>query len=278
MLQFFLLKTIIYHCTFSIESIKDIFQMIKKQLFTVNYSITDYEEASQIIIDKALSHTSFGVTALAVHGLIESVKNKPFRTIVNQLDIIVPDGQPVKWALNNFYKTKLKDRVAGPILTNHVLRKANERALGIYLYGSTAVTLQKMQDVIKKKYPKINISGIHPDRFREASAEEDIVDIKKINESGAHIVLVGRGCPRQEKWVASHLGSINAPMLAIGAAFDFIAGNIAHAPKWVQDSGFEWLFRLVQEPNKLWKRYLTTNTHFLYLFITCKIGIRKINF
>ncbi len=278
MLQFFLLKTIIYHCTFSIESIKDIFQMIKKQLFTVNYSITDYEEASQIIIDKALSHTSFGVTALAVHGLIESVKNKPFRTIVNKLDIIVPDGQPVKWALNNFYKTKLKDRVAGPILTNHVLRKANERALGIYLYGSTAVTLQKMQDVIKEKYPKINISGIHPDRFREASAEEDIVDIKKINESGAHIVLVGRGCPRQEKWVASHLGSINAPMLAIGAAFDFIAGNIAHAPKWVQDSGFEWLFRLVQEPNKLWKRYLTTNTHFLYLFITCKIGIRKINF
>jgi exopolysaccharide biosynthesis WecB/TagA/CpsF family protein len=252
--------------------------MIKKQLFTVNYSITDYEEASQIIIDKALSHTSFGVTALAVHGLIESVKNKPFRTIVNKLDIIVPDGQPVKWALNNFYKTKLKDRVAGPILTNHVLRKANERALGIYLYGSTAVTLQKMQDVIKEKYPKINISGIHPDRFREASAEEDIVDIKKINESGAHIVLVGRGCPRQEKWVASHLGSINAPMLAIGAAFDFIAGNIAHAPKWVQDSGFEWLFRLVQEPNKLWKRYLTTNTHFLYLFITCKIGIRKINF
>ncbi len=252
--------------------------MIKKQLFTVNYSITDYEEASQIIIDKALSHTSFGVTALAVHGLIESVKNKPFRTIVNKLDIIVPDGQPVKWALNNFYKTKLKDRVAGPILTNHVLKKANERGLGIYLYGSTAVTLQKMQDVIKEKYPKITISGIHPDRFREATAEEDIVDIKKINESGAHIVLVGRGCPRQEKWVASHLGSINAPMLAIGAAFDFIAGNIAHAPKWVQDSGFEWLFRLVQEPNKLWKRYLTTNTHFLYLFITCKIGIRKINF
>ncbi len=252
--------------------------MIKKQLFNVNYSITDYEEASQIIIEKALSHTSFGVTALAVHGLIESVKNKPFKSIVNKLDIIVPDGQPVKWALNNLHKIKLKDRVAGPILTDHVLKKANQHGLGIYLYGSTGITLQKMQKVIKEKYPEITISGIHPDRFREATAEEDIADIQKINASGAHIVLVGRGCPRQEKWVANHLGLINAPMLAIGAAFDFIAGNIAHAPKWVQDSGFEWLFRLIQEPNKLWKRYLTTNTHFIYLFITCKIGIRKINF
>jgi exopolysaccharide biosynthesis WecB/TagA/CpsF family protein len=103
-------------------------------------------------------------------------------------------------------------------------------------------------------------------------------DIKKINESGAHIVLVGRGCPRQEKWVANHLGLIHAPMLAIGAAFDFIAGNIVLAPKWMQDCGFEWFYRLVQEPNKLWKRYLITNTHFIYLFITYKLGIRKINF
>ena len=250
----------------------------KKQLFTVNYSITNYDEAADVIIQKALSRTSFGVTALAVHGLIESVKNRPFRHLVNKLDMIVPDGQPVKWALNSLHKAGLKDRVAGPILTDHVLARANERSLGIYLYGSTASTLEKMKQVIAEKYPKITISGTHADRFREATPEEDLADIKKINESGAHIVLVGRGCPRQEKWVANHLGLINAPMLAIGAAFDFIAGNIVLAPKWMQDSGFEWFYRLIQEPNKLWKRYLTTNTHFIYLFITCKLGIRKINF
>ncbi len=250
----------------------------KKQLFTVNYSITNYEKASDRIIQKALSHTSFGVTALAVHGLIESVKNKAFRHLLNRLDMIVPDGQPVKWALNSLQKVNLKDRVAGPILTDYVLAKANDKSLSIYLYGSTSETLEKMKSVIAQKYPKITISGVHADRFREATAEEDIADIKKINETGAHIVLVGRGCPRQEKWVADHLGLINAPMLAIGAAFDFIAGNIVLAPKWVQKSGFEWFFRLVQEPNKLWKRYLTTNTHFIYLFIICKIGIRKINF
>lgn len=251
---------------------------LKKQLFDVQYSITDYSKASDIIIEKALAHTSFGVTALAVHGLIESVKNKAFKNLLNKIDLIVPDGQPVRWALNSFHGVNLKDRVAGPILTDHVLAKANENSLGIYLYGSTAATLEKMQEVIREKYPRITISGVHADRFREATAEEDEADIKKINESGAHIVLVGRGCPRQEKWVANHLGKINAPMLAIGAAFDFIAGNIVLAPKWIQDSGFEWLYRLVQEPKKLWKRYLTTNTHFIYLFISYKLGIRKLNF
>ncbi len=251
---------------------------LQKQLFNVRYSITDYNKASDIIIEKAAAHTSFGVTALAVHGLIESVKNKPFRSLINKLDMVVPDGQPVRWALNSFHKVNLKDRVAGPILTDHVLAKANNKSLSIYLYGSTAATLEKMQEVIRLKYPKITISGTHADRFREATVEEDEADIKKINDSGAHIVLVGRGCPRQEKWVANHLGQIHAPMLAIGAAFDFIAGNIVLAPRWIQNSGFEWLYRLIQEPKKLWKRYLTTNTHFIYLFITCKIGIRKLNF
>ncbi|MDQ3534463.1 MAG: WecB/TagA/CpsF family glycosyltransferase [Bacteroidota bacterium] len=90
-----------------------------------------------------------------------------------------------------------------------------------------------------------------------------------------HLVLVGRGCPRQEKWVADHIGKINAPMMAIGAAFDFMAGNIKHAPKWMQNMGLEWFYRLVQNPKKLWKRYLLTNSYFLFLIILCKLGVRK---
>lgn len=252
--------------------------ILKKQLFTINYSITNYNDASNIIIEKALTHTSFGVTALAVHGLIESVKNKPFRSLVNKIDLIVPDGQPIKWALNSFHKVNLKDRVAGPILTNYVLAKANEKSLSIYLYGSTSSTLEKMKKVFRWKYPHITVSGMHADRFREATQEEDEEDIKKINASGANIVLVGRGCPRQEKWVANHLGKINAPMMAIGAAFDFIAGNIQHAPYWMQNLGLEWLYRLIQDPKKLWKRYFTTNSYFIYLFFLCKIGVRKVQF
>ena len=120
--------------------------------------------------------------------------------------------------------------------------------MSVYLYGSTPETLEKFVAFININYPGVNIAGIHPDRFREATPEEDPADIEKINESGAHIVLVGRGCPRQEKWVAHHLGKINAVMMAVGAAFDFHAGNISQAPAWMQQAGMEWFYRLIQEP------------------------------
>jgi exopolysaccharide biosynthesis WecB/TagA/CpsF family protein len=187
----------------------------------------------------------------------------------------VPDGQPIRWALNNFYKVDLKDRVYGPILTLHVLEKANLKGLKVFLYGSKAVTLNKLKEFININYPNVDICGIHVDRFREATPEEDKEDIRKINASGAHIVLVGRGCPRQERWVANHLGKVNAAMMAVGAAFDFYAGTVKQAPKWMQDNGLEWLFRLTQEPGRLWKRYLTTNSYFVYLFLKHKLGFNK---
>jgi N-acetylglucosaminyldiphosphoundecaprenol N-acetyl-beta-D-mannosaminyltransferase len=238
----------------------------KKPLFHVGYTITDYEKATQIIIDNAQQRNSFGVSALAVHGLIESYKDKSLREKVNKIDMVVPDGQPVRWALNAIHHTQLKDRVCGPILTKWVLEAAHHKALKVYLYGSTEATLDKFVAHIHSQFPKIDICGVHVDRFREATPEEDAADIEKINRSGAHIVLVGRGCPRQEKWVSDHLGKINAALMAVGAAFDFHAGNIKLAPKWMQDNGLEWFYRLAQEPQRLWKRYLFTNSHFIYLF------------
>ena len=238
----------------------------KKLLFRVNYTITDYEAATCIIINNAQQRNSFGVSALAVHGLIESYKDKLLCCQVNKIDMVVPDGQPVRWALNAIHHTQLKDRVCGPILTQWVLEASHHNALNIYLYGSTQATLDKFSQFIRQNYPKINICGIHTDRFREATPEEDASDIKKINQSGANIVLVGRGCPRQERWVSDHIGKINGVMMAVGAAFDFHAGNIKLAPKWMQDYGLEWFFRLIQEPKRLWERYLFTNSYFIYLF------------
>ena len=252
--------------------------MIKKKLFAVDYSIATYDTASDLIVEKARNRTSFGVSALAVHGLMESVKNKSFRACLEKIDLIVPDGQPVRWALNSFHKVQLKDRVAGPILTRHVLSKADKEGLRVYLYGSVPATLERMQAYIARHYPNLVICGVHADRFRDATPEEDLGDVQKINASGANLVLVGRGCPRQEKWVAAHIGTVQAPMMAIGAAFDFFAGNIKHAPGWMQNLGLEWLYRLVQDPKKLWKRYLTTNSRFIYLFLICKLGIRKVQF
>lgn len=247
----------------------------KYSIFGVNYSATDYDSASDLIIDKAIQRKSFAVSALAVHGLITSVRDKNLNQLIKIIDLIVPDGQPVRWAINSFYKVGLKDRVYGPTLTLHVLRKANQNNLKVYLYGSTETTLNKFSKFIKQNYPDVKISGIHIDRFRDATAEEDVEDIKKINDSGANIVLVGRGCPRQEIWVAEHHGKINAAMMAVGAAFDFHAGSVKQAPKWIQDAGFEWLFRLIQEPKRLWKRYLTTNSYFMILFLKHKLTHRS---
>lgn len=247
----------------------------KYKLFVPQYSNVDYEKASDIIIANAEARRSFGVSALAVHGLMTSITNAELARIINKIDLIVPDGQPVRWALNSFYKLGMRDRVYGPELTLWVLRKANERSLKVYLYGSTDVTLLKFQEFIKRNYPNVNICGVHIDRFRDATVKEDFEDINKINQSGANIVLVGRGCPRQEFWVANHKDKINATMMAVGAAFDFHAGTVKQAPRWLQNNGLEWLYRLIKEPKRLAKRYFITNSHFIFKFIKHKYFLRR---
>lgn len=236
----------------------------KRNLFGVDYSLVDYSTAADVIIENALNRISFGVSALAVHGLVTSVRDKKLGELVRKIDMVVADGQPVRWALNYFHKAQLADRVYGPTLTLHVLERANRLKLKVFLFGSTANTINKFRDFILTKYPDVIICGIHVDRFRDATSEEDFQDIEKINSASANVVLVGRGCPRQEVWVAEHLGKVNAAMMAVGAAFDFHAGTVRQAPKWMQDKGLEWFYRLTKEPKRLWKRYFVTNSVFLF--------------
>jgi len=249
--------------------------MERYSLFGTEYSAVDYKTATNNIIHYAQQHKSYGVSALAVHGLITSILDPFLKGIIHNIQMIVPDGQPVRWALNSFYNTALQDRVYGPDLTLHVLKVAEKSKLNIYLYGSTQETLMAFRHFINTKYPKLNICGIHVDRFREATNKEDMQDIEKINNSDTHIVLVGRGCPRQEIWVANHIGKINAVMMAVGAAFDFHAGTVAQAPAWIQDNGLEWLYRLLKEPKRLWKRYFFTNSIFIFLFLKHKFILRR---
>jgi exopolysaccharide biosynthesis WecB/TagA/CpsF family protein len=134
--------------------------------------------------------------------------------------------------------------------------------MSVYLFGSTADTCRTVAGELPRRYPGLRVAGVQPDRFRDATAEEDTEDIQRILASGADIVLVGRGCPRQERWVALHRGLLPVPMLAVGAAFDYIAGNITRPPRWMQRVGLEWLFRLYQEPRRLFRRYLVHNSLF----------------
>ncbi len=249
-------------------------------LFGIRYAMTNYKEACTLIIEKALSNENpkhFAVSPLAVHGLIEGYKNKALKSQINSIDLVVPDGQPIKWALNYFHNAKLKDRVYGPTLMLHVLEASQGNSVKIFLYGSTDNTLIKLKSFIHKNYPTANIVGIQSDRFRESTQEEIELDRKTIISSGANIVFVGRGCPRQERWVADNKDYIPAVLIAVGAAFDFHAGNVSQAPSWMQKNGLEWLYRFTKEPKRLWKRYLLTNSMFimLFLFHACKKGLSR---
>ena len=245
------------------------------RVFLPEYCALSCQDAAGVIIEKATSHQSYGVTALAVHGLMESFTTKALAQKINRIQMIVPDGQPVIWALNLLHRLNLAFKVPGPALMAEVLEQANPKGLRVFLYGSTADTLQKVQQHIATAYPNLELAGVHVDRFREATAEEDRQDIAKINASGAHIVLVGRGCPRQEHWVADHVGKVDAAMLAVGAAFDYHVGNLHRAPMWMQRSGLEWVFRFAQEPRRLWRRYLVTNTRFIFELVKHRLSISK---
>lgn len=236
----------------------------KVEVFGVGLAVVDYSQACEEIISAAKQHRSFAMSALATHGLMESVSDPDFRRLVNGIDLVTPDGHPVRWAMNLLHHTRLRDRVCGTDLTGLVCEAAAKEGISIYLYGSTLETVQQLSMKLTEYFPGLKISGMQPDRFREATPEEDQEDILRINRSGAGIVLVGRGCPRQERWVAEHRGKINAAMMAVGAAFDYYAGTLKRAPRWMQRTGLEWLYRLLQEPRRLFWRYLVTNARFLW--------------
>lgn len=235
----------------------------KVDLFGVKVTRTDYDDATERIMDAARDHRSYAVSALAVHGLMEAADDASFRDEVNTIDLVTPDGQPVRWAMNLLHRAGLPDRVYGPDLTWRVVERAAAEGIGIYLFGSTGETCERFAAEIRRRCPEVVIADIQPDRFRDATAEEDADDVDRMNRSGAGVVLVGRGCPRQERWVAAHRGKVNAAMLAVGAAFDYGAGNLDEPPRWMQRAGLQWLYRMVQEPGRLWRRYLVTNSKFL---------------
>jgi exopolysaccharide biosynthesis WecB/TagA/CpsF family protein len=195
---------------------------------------------------------------------------------LNGIDLVVPDGQPVRWALDWLHRIKLPDRVYGPTLTLNVCERAAQEGLSLYLYGSRADVLETLADALRARFPALTIAGMQPSRFRQVTASEQAEIAQSIRDSGASIVLVGLGCPRQETWVYENRDLLPMPSLAVGAAFDFHAGTLPQAPGWLQKRGLEWLFRLVQEPRRLWKRYLYLNPLYLTLLLLQLLKLRVV--
>jgi exopolysaccharide biosynthesis WecB/TagA/CpsF family protein len=247
----------------------------KFNLLGVNINAVDYEAAVAKIVDAAQSRNPLGVSALAVHGVMTGVMDDEHRHRLNDLELIVPDGQPVRWGLNILHRTKLKDRVYGPNLMLETCRAAEANGISIFLFGGKRELLDDLAENLLRMFPKLEIAGEMASKFRKVSTAEKQEIIEAINSSGAAITLVGLGCPRQEVWAYEYKEHLRMPVLAVGAAFNFHAGQLDQAPPFLQKLGLEWFYRLVKEPKRLWRRYVLLNPYYLSMLFLQKTGIKK---
>ncbi|MFZ2172306.1 MAG: WecB/TagA/CpsF family glycosyltransferase [Methylococcaceae bacterium] len=194
--------------------------------------------------------------------MVTATQDIEYGRVVNEADMATPDGAPLAWMLRRLGHAG-QQRISGPDLMWRYCEQAQSRAEPIFLYGSSEQTLVALKVKLLAAFPSLNIMGAISPPFRALTQDEDAAIVEQINSSGAGVVWVSLGCPKQELWMAAHCGRIHAVMIGVGAAFDYHAGTIKRAPKWMQDCGLEWLYRLASEPRRLWKRYLVTNTLFL---------------
>ncbi len=235
----------------------------KVNLFGLGLTPTTYEEASDTIIAAGKLRQPSIVSCHAVHAVVTFSGDPELAEKANSFQMITPDGQPVRWALNSLYKTKLQDRVCGPKLTLELCRKAAREGVSIYLYGGSPAVVEKLKENLEAKYPGLKVAGYESPPFRQLTPEEDEAVVQRINNSGAGLVFIGLGCPKQDLFAYEHRDRIKAVQLCVGAAFDFHAGSKKPAPTWMQKYGLEWFYRLMQEPRRLGGRYLQTNTIYL---------------
>ena len=235
----------------------------KRNLLGVLVDVVDYQAATAQVLAAAREQRPYAVTALAVPGVMTGVADRQHGARLNAFDLATPDGQPVRWGLNLLHRAGLTDRVYGPELTRRVLVACAEEGLPVYLYGSTEATLRRLTEALATQLPGLKIAGQEPSKFRACHPGEPAEIAARIHDSGARVVLVGLGCPRQEQFVYGMRPLVRAPMLAVGAAFDYHAGQLRNPPAWMQRYGLEWLWRLGLEPRRLWRRYLLLNPAYL---------------
>lgn len=239
---------------------------IEARILGVRVDPTSYEAATSRVIAWAQKNESRYVCAANVHMLMEAHDAPDFKDVLNAADLVTPDGMPLVWLLRR-QGYPHQTRVYGPDLTLEVIAGAAAEKIPVGFYGGTPDILETMTGVFKSMHPGLQVPYAYSPPFRPLTAAEDAEVVNHIEQSGARILFVGLGCPRQERWMAAHRDIIRAVMLGVGAAFDFHSGSKRQAPKWMQAAGMEWLFRLLQEPQRLWRRYLIYNFRFIALVL-----------
>lgn len=226
---------------------------------------TSYKDATDRIMSWAKNGESRMVCAASVNNVMETRESSDFLDVMNRSDLVTPDGMPLVWGLK-LLGVKGPTRTYGPTLTQILLDRAEVAGVPVGFYGGSPRVLEDLLEVAWRRWPELKVTYAHSPPFRELTAEERQREVAEINASGARLLFVGIGSPKQDRWMDSNKNQIGAVMLGVGAAFDFIAGVKKQAPSILQGLGLEWLFRLLSEPRRLWRRYLVRNPRFLYLF------------
>jgi len=232
-------------------------------VFGVKYAVARVEEAVFHVIRHLDELKGKYICFSNVHTTVMAMEDKGYADILNGAAFVFPDGTPIARRQKRSGIIGA-ERVAGPDFMRNMFKNTQDGKVSHYFYGSTEKTLSALKEKLELEYPGINIKGMYSPPFRKLTDEEDAEVVNMINESGADIVWIGLGAPKQEKWMKAHEGKINGVMMGVGAGFDFHAGTARRAPIWVQKVGLEWLFRLFVDPKRLFKRYLVTNSKFVW--------------
>lgn len=233
-----------------------------------------WDEAINTIFSWGQNHESRYVAICNVHSVVTALQDKTHSNILNAADMATCDGMPITWSLRKLgYQTQ--QRINGPDLMWKYCEVAEKAGQKIYFYGSTDDTLRLLKTKLDASFPALKIAEMYSPPFRELTEIEDTEIVKRLNDSGANVIFIGLGCPRQELWMHQHRGKINAVMIGVGAAFNYHAGTIQRAPLWMQNAGLEWLHRLASDPRRLWKRYLVTNSIFIVAIAAQLLKLKK---
>ena len=237
-------------------------------------SATEYGHASNLIISWSQQRLSRYVCVATVNNVMEAYDSAAFRTIMNEADLVTPDGMPVVWALK-WLGHRNATRVYGPDLTAILLSQAAAAGVPVGFYGASPRVLAMLLDRVRTSYPSLQIAYAFSPPFRPLSQDEDQEIVNAINESGARLLFIGLNTPKQDAWMAGHRSRVQAVMVGVGAAFDFLAGSKPQAPRWMMRAGLEWSFRLATEPRRLWKRYLKHNPRYVVFLLLQLAGLMR---
>ena len=236
----------------------------------VQVAVTNMEKTLQFLEENIGELRGNYICVSNVHTTVMAYEDKDYRKIQNDAAAVLPDGKPLSVIERKCGHLKNAEKVSGPDLMPEVFRLSEKKGYRHFFYGSTEQTLNLLKKNLEKRYPHLQITGIYAPPFRQLTEEEDEKIVRKINAAAPDFLWVGLGAPKQEIWMAEHKNKISAVMIGVGAGFDFHAGTIKRAPVWMQRCGLEWLYRLFQDPKRLWKRYVVTNSKFIWYMLTRK--------